>query len=101
MVPAHFVGLDAGWNVMNDHFIYGREPDAVVAARADAARDRTVTLAGHINEGDDLFAVDLPFPDVREGEIVALPSIGGYCAGMWTDHCMRPRAGALYFSDRL
>lgn len=96
-----FVGLDAGWNVMNDHYIYGRTPEAVVAARADAARDRAVVLAGHINEGNDLFGVDLPFPEVHEGEIVALPSIGGYCPGMWTDHCLRPRAGTVYFSDRI
>jgi diaminopimelate decarboxylase len=96
-----FVGLDAGWNVMNDHFIYERRPTAVVAARASAPGDRSVTLTGHINEGDDVFVRDLPLCDVREGDIVALPSLGGYCAGMWTDHCMRPRAGAVYFSDRL
>lgn len=96
-----FVGLDAGWNVMNDHYIYGRPTAAVVAARARAPRDRLVTLAGHINEGDDLFGTDLPFPEVREGEILALASAGGYSPGMWTDHCLRPRAGTLYFADRV
>lgn len=96
-----FVGLDMGWNVMNDHFIYGRTVDAVVPARAGAPRDQVVTLTGHINEGNDLFGADLPLPSVREGEIVALASAGGYCPGMWTDHCMRPRAGGLYFSDRI
>ncbi len=96
-----FVGLDAGWNVMNDHYIYGRRPAAVVAARAGAPRDRVVTLTGHINEGDDVFGAGVPLCAVREGEIVALPAIGGYSPGMWTDHCMRPRARALYFSDRV
>lgn len=96
-----FVGLDTGWNVMNDHYIYGRPAAAVVAARARAPRDRLVTLAGHINEGDDLFGTDLPFPEVREGEILALASAGGYSPGMWTDHCLRPRAGTLYFTDRV
>ena len=38
---------------------------------------------------------------MREGEIVAFPSVGGYCPGMWTDHCLRPRAAALYFTDRV
>ena len=96
-----FVGLDAGWNVMNDAFIYGRRLHPVVAARAGAPRDRVTTLAGHINEGDDIFSSAEPFPEVREGEIVAFPSIGGYCPGMWTDHCLRPRAATLYFTDRL
>ena len=96
-----FVGLDAGWNVMNDAYIYERTPVAVVAARADAPRRGEVTLAGHINEGNDVFTSGEPFPDVREGEIVAFVSVGGYCPGMWTDHCLRPRAGALYFSERV
>ncbi len=96
-----FVGLDAGWNVLNDRYIYGREPEALVAARADAPRDRMVTLAGHINEGDDLLAAGHSFPAVQEGEIVAIVSVGGYSPGMWTDHCLRPRAGALYFDRRL
>jgi diaminopimelate decarboxylase len=96
-----FVGLDAGWNVMNDAYIYGREPAAIVAARADAPRDDAVTLAGNINEGDDVFARGRAFARVEEGEIVAFVSVGGYCPGMWTDHCLRPRAATLYFSDRL
>ena len=98
---ATFVGLDAGWNVWNDYYIFQRRPAAVVAARADAPQDRAVTLAGNINEGNDLFAEDIPFPGVREGEIVALPSAGGYCPGMWTDHCLRPRATGIYFTDRV
>ena len=96
-----FVGLDAGWNVMNDAYIYDYEPEVIVAARANAARDDVVTLAGNINEGDDVFAVSRAFPSVEEGEIVAFVSVGGYCPGMWTDHCLRPRAATLYFSDRL
>ncbi len=98
---ATFVGLDVGWNVYNDPYIYGRAAEAVVAARGRAPRDQVVTLAGHINEGNDVFGTDMPFPSVREGEIVAIVSNGGYCPGMWTDHCMRPRAGSLYFSDRV
>jgi diaminopimelate decarboxylase len=96
-----FVGLDAGWNVMNDAYVYGREPEAIVAARADAARDGVATLAGNINEGNDVFFVGGSLPEVDEGEIVAFVSLGGYCPGMWTDHCLRPRAGTLYFADRV
>jgi diaminopimelate decarboxylase len=98
---ATFVGLDAGWNVMNDAYVYDHTPVAVVAARADAPRRDEVTLAGHINEGNDVFAADEPFPVVREGDVVAFVSVGGYCPGMWTDHCLRPRAGTLYFADRI
>ena len=86
---------------MNDRFIYEHDPELVVPARADARRERPVTVTGHINEGDDLFAVGYPLPDVAEGEIVAFVSVGGYSPGMWTDHCMRPRAGMVFFRRRV
>ena len=95
-----FVGLDCGWNVMNDHVIYGRELEFVVCSRADAAATQKVTVAGNINEGDDLFGANVALPEVAEGDIVAIVSIGGYCQSMWTDHCGRPRAGALFVADR-
>ena len=95
-----FVGLDAGWNVLNDAYVYGRRLHAIVTSRAGASRDRLTTLVGHINEGDDVFTAEEPFPEVSEGEIVAFPAVGGYCSGMWTDHCLRPRAAAVYFAAR-
>ena len=95
-----FVGLDCGWNVMNDHVIYGRDQEYVVCGRADAPPAQPVTVSGNINEGDDLFGEDVPFPEVAEGDIVAMVSVGGYCQSMWTDHCGRPRAGALFFEER-
>jgi diaminopimelate decarboxylase len=98
---ATFVGLDAGWNIMNDAYVYGHRLQAMVAARADAPGRGEVTLAGHINEGNDIFAAGEPFPEVHEGDIVAFVSVGGYCPGMWTDHCLRPRASMLYFGERI
>ena len=98
---ATFVGLDCGWNVMNDYRIYGRTPAYVCCARPDAPPALQVTVAGNINEGDDLFGRDIAFPEVREGDIVAMVSIGGYVQSMWTDHCGRPRAKALFFEKRV
>jgi len=95
-----FIGLDCGWNVMNDHRIYDHELEFVLPARAGAAPAHFVTIAGHINEGDDLFGEGVRLPDVAEGDILAMVSLGGYCHSMWTDHCGRPRAGALFFADR-
>ncbi len=39
-------------------------------------------------------------PEVAEGKIVAFVSVGGYWPGMWTDHCLRPRAGTPFFEQR-
>ncbi len=95
-----FVGLDCGWTVLNDHRVYGRELEFVLPARAAVPPARPVAVAGHINEGDDIFGEGVPLPEVAEGEIVAIVSIGGYCHSMWTDHCGRPRADAVFFADR-
>lgn len=98
---SRFVGLDMGWNVMNDRFIYGAPFEYVVCARADAARTVPTTITGHINEGDDLWAEDYPFPEVEEGEIVACINVGGYNQAMQMPHCLRPPAPAVYFDDRV
>ena len=96
-----FVGIDTGWNVLGEHFVYDALLDVVLCRAADAEPEGTVTIAGHINEGDDLFARDLPFPSVREGDVVAAINVGSYNASMTSAHCLRPPAGSVVFRDRV
>ena len=96
-----FVGLDTGWNVMCEHFVYGALLDLVLCRAADADPVREVTVSGHINEGDDLFAVDLPLPEVAEGDILAAIAVGSYNASMTSEHCLREPAGVVCFEERL
>ena len=91
-----FVGLDAGWNVMPDNFVYGVSPAIVLCRAVDAAPVAEVTVAGHINEGDDLFAQRVAIGDVKEGDIVAMIDVGGYHQAMSSTHCLRPHAPALF-----
>jgi diaminopimelate decarboxylase len=95
-----FVGLDAGWTVASERFIYGGELPIVLSRAADAAPAAPVTIAGNINEGNDLFAEDLPFPEVREGDVVAMLGLGSYNASMYTEHCLRPPAATVAFEER-
>ena len=61
-----------------------------------------VTIAGHINQGQDLFAEDYPFPAVAEGDIVAILGAGAYGqSSSLNTHCLRPHAGAVFFEHRL
>ena len=59
-----------------------------------------MTVSGNINEGDDLFAVGLPLPALREGDMVALLGVGSYNASLFSEHCLRPPASALFPRDR-
>ena len=97
-----FVGLDTGWNVMCERFVYKDLAllDLVLCRAADAQSAGEVTIAGHINEGDDLFAEDYPFPEVREGDIVAALNVGSYNGSMTSLHCLREPAGVLCLADR-
>src|SRR6185369_7492645 len=70
---AVFVGVDAGWSTANESFVYEIPYHPIVCRAADAASDRTYTIAGHINEGDDLWA---------------------------SNHCLRPPAEVVSFRDR-
>lgn len=95
-----FVGLDTGWNVLNEHFVYRIPFFPILCRAADAPPVHDVTFSGHINEGPDLFAEDHPFPDVREGDIVALPNVGSYNASMTSEHCLREPSPSVLFEDR-
>jgi diaminopimelate decarboxylase len=96
-----FVGVDAGFNVAPERRIY-EEPIPLILCRAvDAPSKRPVTVAGNINEGDDLWAEELPLPEVGEGDVIALLRVGSYNRSMHIDHCMRPPAGTVAFADRI
>ena len=95
------VGLDTGWNVLCEHFVYDAPLDFALCRAADAEPAHEVTISGHINEGDDLFAEDYPFPDVREGDMVAAINVGSYNGSMTSVHCLRPPAETVFFSDRV
>jgi diaminopimelate decarboxylase len=98
---AVFAGLDCGWNVMNAPFVYHEFSQPVLCRAADAEPTARYTVAGHINEGPDLFVEDHPLPAVREGDIMALPGVGAYCQANWHAHCLRPFPEVVWFDDRV
>ena len=96
-----FVGLDAGFNVAPEHLIYGEPIPMVLCRAADAPDEHPVTVAGNINEGDDLWGEEVPLPRLREGDVVALLRVGSYDRSMHIEHCLRPPARTVAFADRI
>ena len=97
---ATFVGVDAGFTVAPEHFIYGAPVEVVPCRAAGAAGAQAVTVAGNINEGDDLFAEEVLMPPLEEGDVVAMLNVGSYNAVMAMEHCLRAPAASVFFSDR-
>jgi diaminopimelate decarboxylase len=98
---AVFVGLDTGWPQINEHFVYKIPFHPILCRAADAEPAGLVTVAGNINEGNDLFAEDWPMPEIREGDIVAFPNVGSYNASMTSEHCLREPVAVLSFDSRV
>ena len=98
---ARFVGLDAGWNIDCGYFVYGFLNEIVPCRDPLAERTWTVEVAGHINEGHDLFAEAYPFPPVAEGDFVAILGTGAYAEAMSSTHCLRPIPRALHLERRV
>jgi diaminopimelate decarboxylase len=96
-----FAGLDVGFNVAPEPFIYGALVPIVLCRAADAEPSRAYTVAGNINEGDDLWGENVPLPELAEGDVLALLLVGAYGRSMHIDHCLRPPAGTVAFADRI
>jgi diaminopimelate decarboxylase len=96
-----FAGLDAGFNVAPEPFIYGALAPIVLCRAADAEPSRPYTVAGNINEGNDLWGEGVPLPEVAEGDVLALLLVGAYGRSMHIEHCLRPPAGTVAFTERI
>ncbi len=96
-----FAGVDAGFNVAPERFIYDALVPIVLTRAVDDRPERAYTIAGNINEGDDLWGEDVPLPELREGDVLALLLVGTYNATMHMDHCLRPPAATVAFADRI
>lgn len=84
-----FVFVDTSFAVNLESAHYGLRHEIVPVVRRDRGAWPAVTIAGNVNESIDLFAEDLPFPVVEEGDYLALLHAGAYGASMSSSHCLR------------
>ncbi|MBI2236312.1 MAG: diaminopimelate decarboxylase [Magnetospirillum sp.] len=90
-----WVGVDAGHNVNVYAAHYGIPLAMSALGRGEAAPLRRYTVAGNINEPNDVFARDVLLPEVREGDLLVLHPAGAYGSSMASDHCLRGWAGEV------
>jgi diaminopimelate decarboxylase len=95
-----FAGVDAGYNVAPERFIYGSSFPIVRCAGDDGQPSRPYTVAGNINEGPDQWGEGIELPELVEGDVLAVLNVGSYNASMYLEHCLRPPAGVLALDRR-
>jgi len=91
----HWVGVDCGHNVNLYAAHYGLPMEIAHVARPLAPERIEYSVAGNINESNDIFAVDVWLPEVREGDLLALLPAGAYGSSMASDHCLRGAAAEV------
>ncbi|MBI5489110.1 MAG: diaminopimelate decarboxylase [Deltaproteobacteria bacterium] len=84
-----WLGVDAGHNINVYAAHYGIPVEVVHVARPLAPADTVCSVAGNINESNDVFARGIALPRVTEGDLLAFLPAGAYGSSMSSDHCLR------------
>jgi diaminopimelate decarboxylase len=88
----HYVSVDGGMADNIRPSLYGARYTAAVANRAGSGPDATVTIAGKYCESGDILIEDIELPELRSGDLLAVPAAGAYCLAMASNynHALRP-----------
>ena len=79
--------------------IYGARYEAIVANRADAPAEETVTIAGKYCESGDLLIKDVALPTLHSGDLLALPASGAYNLAMASNYNMALKPAVVLVHD--
>ncbi|MCB9149017.1 MAG: diaminopimelate decarboxylase [Caldilineaceae bacterium] len=85
----HWLGVDGGFPIAPCPALYDLPLTVAALAQPLAAPVASYHVAGHINEGSDIWARHQPLPAIREGDLLALLPAGAYTSSMASRHCLR------------
>ena len=94
-----FVGLDAGMETLMRPVLYGAHHRICKVGQLQENK-QTVDITGRICENTDRLAVDRPFPEVDEGDLVAVMDAGAYGYSMAHQFNTRPRPAEVLLDDK-
>ncbi|MCS5651736.1 MAG: diaminopimelate decarboxylase [Candidatus Marinimicrobia bacterium] len=86
-----FIGLDAGMETLMRPALYGAYHRIYKVGEPDAKSTNIVDITGRICENTDRLAVDRLFPEVSEGDLIAIMDTGAYGYAMAHQFNTRPR----------
>lgn len=90
-----FIGVDAGMETLMRPALYGAYHRIYKVGEPDATNTKNVDITGRICENTDRLAIDRDFPEVAEGDLVAVMDTGAYSFTMSHQFCTRPRAAEV------
>ena len=81
-----YVSVDGGMADNIRPAIYGSQYEALVAGRPLAGAEETVTIAGKYCESGDVLIKDIALPQLKAGDVLAIPASGAYCLAMASNY---------------
>jgi len=94
----NFIGIDAGMETLMRPALYGAF-HRIYKVGKHGINTRTVDFTGPICENTDRIAVEREFPDVNEGDLIAIMDTGAYGYSMSHNFNTRPRAAEVLLNE--
>ena len=94
-----YVAVDGGMSDNPRPQLYDAEYSGLLANRADEPPAGTYVVCGKHCESGDVMIHDLPLPEPRRGDLLAVPATGAYTLAMASNYNSVPRPAAVLVSD--
>ncbi|MBM2826632.1 MAG: lysA [Dehalococcoidia bacterium] len=94
-----YVSVDGGMADNIRPALYDAAYEALVANRALEEPSEVVTVAGKYCESGDLLIRDLSAPQLRSGDLLALPASGAYCLAMASNYNLALKPAVVMVSE--
>ena len=94
-----FVYVNGGMNLQNLPAYYHINAEVVPLVLDPISPRQRITVAGNINEPIDIFAQEIIFQPVNEGDYIGLINVGGYGSSTGSNHSMRGKFAEYLIID--
>ena len=94
-----FVAVDGGMSDNPRPQLYGAAYSGLLANRAAEEPTGSYVVCGKHCESGDIMIRDLPLPEPRRGDLLAVPATGAYALAMASNYNSVPRPAAVLVSD--
>jgi diaminopimelate decarboxylase len=99
MGSTRYVAVDGGMSDNPRPQLYQAQYTALLANRADESPNGTYAVCGKHCESGDVMIRDLPLPEPRRGDLLAVPATGAYTLTMASNYNLVPRPAAVLLAD--
>jgi diaminopimelate decarboxylase len=99
MGSTRYVAVDGGMSDNPRPQLYQAQYSGLLANRADESTNGAYTIAGKHCESGDVMIRDLPLPEPRRGDLLAVPATGAYTLTMASNYNLVPRPAAVLVKD--